>query len=115
MTDLTREQFIEAATKIHDGQGCACDRRYLMSCQRLTAAILGLAASSISGADAPAADLPRIDSLEVAAQQPNAMVNDAGEVFYPDGPEDAEWFARKHGARLMSDTWPSTFTHRADR
>lgn len=30
---------------------------------------------------------------------PNALTNDAGDWFYPDGPEDAEWFAREHGAR----------------
>lgn len=43
MTDLTREQIIAQATAIHDEQRCGCDRRYLMSCQRLAAAILGLA------------------------------------------------------------------------
>lgn len=49
-------------------------------------------------------DLPSVHSLAVAAQQPNAMVNDEGDVFYPDGPEDAEWFAREHGARPMTMT-----------
>lgn len=46
-------------------------------------------------------DLPRIDSIEVARQQPNTMVNDDGEVFYPDSDEDATWFAEQHGARYL--------------
>lgn len=37
----------------------------------------------------------------VAAGQPQAMVNDDGEVFYPDGPEDADWFAAHHEARPL--------------
>lgn len=45
--------------------------------------------------------LPRIDDLH--ADQRNAMVNDAGEAFYPDGPEDAAWFANEHGARFVHD------------
>lgn len=43
MTDLRRERIIAAATVIHDEQGCGCDRRYLMSCPRLAAAILSVA------------------------------------------------------------------------
>jgi len=31
---------------------------------------------------------------------PGAMVNSCGDVFYPDGPQDAAWFASEHGA------WP---------
>jgi hypothetical protein len=42
-----------------------------------------------------------VDCLKVAATQHNAMINDAGEVFYPDGPDDAAWFAREHDARPM--------------
>lgn len=51
--------------------------------------------------DGEVAVLPRIDSLEVAAMRGNAMVNDDGDVFYPDSPEDAEWFAEQHGARPL--------------
>lgn len=40
---MTREELIEAATKVHDDQGCGCDRRYLMSCPRLAAAVLEVA------------------------------------------------------------------------
>lgn len=36
----TREQILAAATEIHDREGCRCDRKYLMSCSRLAAAIL---------------------------------------------------------------------------
>jgi hypothetical protein len=53
------------------------------------------------------ADLPRTESLDVALSQPHAMVNDSGEVFYPDGEEDARWFADEHGARpLNADAFP---------
>lgn len=49
----------------------------------------------------PAAPLPlkSIHDPAVAAQQPNAMVNVDGDVFYPDNPEDAQWFAAEHDAR----------------
>ena len=47
-------------------------------------------------------DLHDIDCATVAATQPHAMVNDAGDVFYPDNAEDAEWFAREHDARPLS-------------
>lgn len=33
---------------------------------------------------------------------PNAMVNDAGDVFYPDSAEDADWFAWEHDARPLN-------------
>lgn len=45
--------------------------------------------------------LPSITDLH--SDQPNAMVNDAGEAFYPDDPEDAAWFANEHGARFVND------------
>ena len=45
--------------------------------------------------------LPRIDDLH--AEQRNAMVNAAGEAFYPDSPEDAVWFAVEHGASFIRD------------
>ena len=48
------------------------------------------------------ADLPQIGSMDVARQQPHAMVNDEGEVFYPDSDEDARWFAAEHGARYIN-------------
>lgn len=47
----------------------------------------------------PVGELPRIGSIEVARRYPNAMINDAGEVFYPDSDEDAEWFRAEHGAQ----------------
>lgn len=37
--ELTREQIIAAATKIHDDGGCQCDRKYLMSCPRMASAV----------------------------------------------------------------------------
>lgn len=56
-----------------------------------------------------------IDSPAVAATQPHAMVNDAGDVFYPDSPEDAAWFAAEHNARpLHPDAEESKATPRAD-
>jgi hypothetical protein len=55
--------------------------------------------------------LADIDSPEVAAGQANAMVDDLGQFFYPDSPEDAAWFAEQHGARPLSDSaFPSAFT-----
>lgn len=36
--------------------------------------------------------------LLVAAAHPDAMINDDGEVFYPDSPQDAAWFAAEHDA-----------------
>jgi hypothetical protein len=29
------------------------------------------------------------------------MVDDEGTYFYPDGPEDAQWFMEEHGARFV--------------
>jgi len=53
------------------------------------------------------ADLSRVESLEAAAQQPHAMCNDHGEVFYPDSEEDARWFTAEHDARpLDADVFP---------
>jgi hypothetical protein len=43
-----------------------------------------------------------IDCHQVAAAQPNAMVNDVGDVFYPDNPADAAWFASEHDARPLN-------------
>lgn len=43
----------------------------------------------------------RIDCPVEAASQPHAMINDAGEVFYPDGPVDARLFADEDGARPL--------------
>ena len=43
-----------------------------------------------------------VDCLTVAATSPNAMINDAGDVFYPDNPDDAEWFAWEHDARPLN-------------
>ncbi len=37
---MEREKLIAAATKIHDRKGCSCDRRYIMSCPRMAAAVL---------------------------------------------------------------------------
>lgn len=33
-----------------------------------------------------------------AAEQPHTMVGPAGDVFYPDSPDDARWLAREHDA-----------------
>jgi hypothetical protein len=44
---------------------------------------------------------PSVHSLEVAATQPHVMVNDDGDVFYPDSPEDAAYFAEHHAARPL--------------
>lgn len=41
-------------------------------------------------------------SLEYARTVSGAMVNASGDVFYPDSPEDAAWFAQEHEA------WPIT-------
>lgn len=60
--------------------------------------------SCTCGADA----LHTITCAVVAAQQPHAMTNDAGEVFYPDNPEDARLFAAGHDARpLNPDQFPT--------
>lgn len=47
--------------------------------------------------------LPSVHDPTVAATQPNAMVNDAGDVFYPDSAEDAALFASWHDARPVTD------------
>lgn len=46
--------------------------------------------------------LPGVTSLEAAVEQPHAMVNEDGDVFYPDSAEDAAWFAREHAARPLN-------------
>lgn len=43
-------------------------------------------------------NLPKIGSAEVASTSPNAMVNDQGDLFYPDSPSEADWFATEHQA-----------------
>lgn len=50
--------------------------------------------------------LHSIVCMGVAAAQPHAMVNDAGEVFYPDDPDDAAWFAEQHGAYPLTEVLP---------
>jgi hypothetical protein len=42
-----------------------------------------------------------ITCATVAATVPYAMVDDAGQVFYPDSPIDAAAFAALHGARFL--------------
>ena len=56
------------------------------------------------------ADLRRIDSYDVAKESPHAMINDRGDIFYPDSPEDADWFRREHDAYPITaaDTVPWT-------
>lgn len=51
---------------------------------------------------ADADPLPRIDSEVVAAAVPYAMVNDGGDVFYPDNPQDEAYYAAEHGARPVN-------------
>lgn len=45
-------------------------------------------------------------SLEYAQGVPGAMVNELGDVFYPDDEEDAAWFAREHGAWVITAADP---------
>lgn len=51
MTDLDRQQaavnfinrtraILAEALKLHDAEGCTCDRRYIMSCPNMAQAIL---------------------------------------------------------------------------
>lgn len=47
--------------------------------------------------------LHSIDCVITATEERHAMINDAREVFYPDGPEDAAWFAQEHGARFLNE------------
>ena len=49
----------------------------------------------------------QIKSAEAAQNCPWTMVNDAGEYFYPDGPEDAAEFMEGHGAHYVNPdfTW----------
>lgn len=49
-------------------------------------------------------DVHSLHCLAVAATQPHAMINDSGEVFYPDNADDADFFAREHGARPVTAT-----------
>lgn len=42
-----------------------------------------------------------VTCLTVAATQPNAMIDDDGDVYYPDNPEDADHFALHYGARPL--------------
>ncbi len=44
----------------------------------------------------------RTDCIERINQQPNAMWNAAGEVFYPNSLDDADRFAKEHDARPVS-------------
>lgn len=45
--------------------------------------------------------LRAIDSIDAARDAPHAMIDEQGQVFYPDGPEDAAEFAEFHGARYL--------------
>lgn len=49
-------------------------------------------------------ELHSITCLWEAWTQPHAMVNDHGEVFYPDNAEDAAHFAEHEGARPLHGT-----------
>ncbi len=53
---------------------------------------------------------PEVDSIEFARTQPHAMIDDLGQVFYPDNDEDAAEFAREHGARYLSGIPPMPST-----
>ena len=44
--------------------------------------------------------------LAIAASQPHAMINDEGEVFYPDNDADAALFARYHDAYPLAGALP---------
>ncbi len=58
--------------------------------------------------DCPDPDRHRIHCPVGVADHPNAMINDAGDLFYPDTPADAAWFRKEHGARYLhpgADCW----------
>lgn len=52
------------------------------------------------GADA--GGLHSIVCMTVAADQPHAMVDDHGDVYYPDNEDDAAVFIEHHGARWLN-------------
>ena len=49
-------------------------------------------------------DQHSIDCITIAREQPGAMANAAGDVFYPDNAEDAAWFAKEEGAKFLVTT-----------
>lgn len=50
------EKLITAAKKLHDESGCDCDPKYIMSCSRMTNAILQ-AGKDFTGTPAPQHDV----------------------------------------------------------
>lgn len=46
-------------------------------------------------------ELPSVHSPAAAATEPHAMIDDYGELFYPDSEEDAYAFIELHGARYV--------------
>lgn len=65
---LTREELIEVAAAAHDEAGCSCDRRYLMSCPKMTSAILQASRVKIPRARNPAAS-----PIETADEKTDAL------------------------------------------
>lgn len=63
---------------------------------------------------AAAGALHSICCLISAATQPHAMIDDDGDVYYPDNPDDAQHFADAYGARMLDPTagaaWLASFT-----
>lgn len=41
-----------------------------------------------------------------ASGQLHAMINDSGELFYPDDLSEALWFIEEHGASFVHGGWP---------
>lgn len=66
----TREELIAVATHLHDDTGCQCDPKYLMSCQRMAAAILQ-AGQSIRDTRK---EEPEVDKPDAAARAAGAEV-----------------------------------------
>jgi hypothetical protein len=73
-------------------------------------ALLGVAAGPECTCGAGDDRLHSITCMVVAATQPHAMVNDSGEVFYPDSEEDEAFFAEHHGARRLHPDDPTPTT-----
>lgn len=49
--------------------------------------------------------MDRIDSFEAAKDCPYAMINDYGDIFYPDNKEDGDFFATACGAWYINPDW----------
>ena len=50
-----------------------------------------------------------ITCIETAKTQPHTLINDDGDVFYPDDVEDADYFIENHGCWWMSGKPPDWY------